>query len=238
MTDFQLSEEFRQRGPWTTRFHMRGKVWGGFFDPAADQRVPQFLAGMPLGGRLLELAPLEGGHTFLLAPHFREVLALEGRLENIARAQFIRDLLGHQHVAFVHQNLEGPNSLAWLGEFDACLCSGILYHLPRPWELLRQLRAVTPVVFIWTHYADDRELSDRQVATPVGPCPFKCYSEFGYEDMLSGLSRFSTWLRLPDLLRVIEYEYGPAIVIAQNTDRGRDNGCHVTLLARRGEEAR
>ena len=40
-------------------------------------------------------------------------------------------------------------------KFDFVLCSGILYHLPNPIELIHLISLVTENIFIWTHIYDE-----------------------------------------------------------------------------------
>ena len=57
-----------------------------------------------------------------------------------------------------------------LGRFDAVLCSGVLYHLTKPWRLFAALAALTDRLFVWTHYwggTDGLEVRDGLRVKPV-----------------------------------------------------------------------
>ena len=84
---------------------------------------------------ILELGSLEGGHTFAMAKHkeVEKILAIEGRQANIAKTNFMKQILGINNIEFLNANLESID-LAALWQFDAVYCVGLLYHLPQPWN--------------------------------------------------------------------------------------------------------
>ena len=113
------------------------------------------------------------------------------------------------------------------GTFDAIFCSGVLYHLPEPWRLLRQFPAISPRVFLWTHYCLEAD-ADMAEAGYAG----RRQSEGGPDEPLSGLSSHSFWPTLDALrqmlvdvgfvdLRILgnepEQRDGPAVTIAVST---------------------
>jgi SAM-dependent methyltransferase len=213
---------FNELGPWICQFRVGERVVGGTHDPASDDCVSRFAERLPPPGRVLELGPLEGGHTFDLAARGYDVLALEGRQDNLRRARFMQEALGVRNVEFRPADLE-TFELAHLGRFDACFCVGLLYHLPNPWFCLAQVARVTGRLFVWTHYARAEEATQLGVIGVMG----KSYPEHGLADPLSGLSESSFWadragvLRLMrqagfDQIEVIDEEThpaGPAIVL-------------------------
>lgn len=219
--DDALAAEFAARGPWVTRFVIDGRSYGGSvaFD---DPRVEWFFERFPEGGRVLELGSLEGGHTFQLAARSARVTAIEGRPQNVERARFVQGVLGVENVEFVEADLE-QTPLRTFGRFDAVFCSGLLYHLPRPWELIAQLGEVAPGVFLWTHYAKTAKTTADGVAGIW-------YSEHGRKDPLSGLSRRSFWPTLPELRRLLA-EAGLARIELVRDEPDHDHGPTVTLTA-------
>jgi len=220
-----LQTEFKKRGPWVTRFVIDGRAYGGRFDALKDGRLSQFFRQFPEAHTILELGSLEGGHTIGLAkfPGVQRVLGLEGRQANLDRARFVQTLLGVPQVDFVLENLETVD-LSRFGKFDAVFCVGVLYHLPRPWELIAQIAQVSPHLFIWTHYAADKK-ADKTIVEFRG----MEYRESGLRDPLSGLSPSSFWPTLEALtemltkhgfttIRLIEnnpsHPHGPAVTVA------------------------
>jgi SAM-dependent methyltransferase len=215
----RIERGFDRRGPWITRFQIDGHAYGGEIDLPGDSLIDQFSERMPAGSTVLELGSLEGGHSFALARHGYRVTGVEGRTENIGKARYVQGLLGDRQTRFVHANLE-QTSLTSFGRFDCVLCAGLLYHLPRPWDLLNQLPDVAPRLFLRTHYAE-------QAVVEIEGLRGRWYREIGREDPLSGLSPQSFWLTLPSLLRVLEQggfgriellgfpdnQYGPVVVL-------------------------
>src|SRR3954470_2070549 len=126
---------FRQREPWVTQFQVGGRTYGGKVSFEGDMRVRRLFEAFPNIKSILELGSLEGGQTFEMTKRPGvSVLGLEGRDYNIEKAQFAQKALKVKHAKFVHANLE-DQPLSAYGKFDAVFCSGLLYHLPRPWDL-------------------------------------------------------------------------------------------------------
>jgi SAM-dependent methyltransferase len=224
-----LAAEFARLGPWVYQFEIAGKTYGGGISAVGDVRVERFFRYAPNATTILELGALEGAHSFIFAkrPGMKRVVALEGREKNLRKARFIQDLLEIRNVEFAQANLEHA-ALKQFGKFDAIFCCGLLYHLPAPWELLSQLPAIAPLVFIWTQYAAEDEARD------IGNgLRGKTQIEGGADEALSGLSATATWLTLSslrDLLRATGYESVDVI----HDDPGHPNGPAVTIGARSG----
>jgi SAM-dependent methyltransferase len=217
-----LRSEFKSRGPWVTRFRIGDRDYGGKVDLVDDGRIERFIGAFPEARSVLELGSLEGAHSFSLARRVERVVAVEGRRENIARAEFVQSLLEIDNVTFVEADLEST-PLEQFGRFDAVFCVGLLYHLPRPWLLLDQVAAVAPSFFLQTHYAERAE----QTAEGM---PGRTYREHGRADPLSGLSSESFWLTIPALTERLE-QSGYAVEVLE-ADTSHKNGPIVTLAAR------
>jgi hypothetical protein len=197
-------------------------------------RSPQTKTGESISSSLsrprktiLEMGALEGAQTFLLARHpgVRRVLAIEGREANLRRARLVQELLQVRNVEFVQANLEEAD-LSIYGAFDAVFCCGLLYHLPKPWELIQRLPAIAPVLYIWTAYAGDQEAT----VLPNG-MRGKIHAEGGPEEPLSGLSPTATWLTLDCLLAVLR-DAGYLRVEVIHDDPHHINGHMASIGAR------
>jgi SAM-dependent methyltransferase len=202
-----------------TRFRIGGRSYGGWRDFTDDDRVRDCAERFgPC--RVLELGCLEGGHTVELARRGFEVVGIEGRKENVRRARWISRLFKTDaSVAFA--DLE-TTPLSTFGRFDLIFCSGLLYHLPRPWELIEQFPAVAPALFLSTHYAEEEE-------TTVNGVGGRWYKELGHSDPLSGLSPRSFWPTRDALVALLEANgYDVEIV----RDCAHTNGRLISLAAR------
>lgn len=222
----EINLEFEKRKPWITKFEIQGKTYGGNFDAMNDARVAQFFEQLPNVKTVLELGSLEGGHSFALAKNDQvtSVKAIEIRPANIEKAKFVQNLLGDTKVDFIEADLEKVK-LTDFGQFDAVFCSGLLYHLPKPWELLEQFKDISPNVFIWTQYADEK--SAKKV---VNGYRGKWYREGSWLDPLSGRSRYSFWLSLGSLMQILtESDFKQTFIIENNLTH--QNGWAITLAS-------
>lgn len=225
MNPDEIAAAFDTRKPWVTKFTIHGRAYGGGFDAMNDGRIAQFAREFPGVGTILELGSLEGGHSFALSrlPGVNRVVGIEGRKASVEKARFVQGLLGIGRVTFLVENLE-TYDLRSAGRFDAVFCVGLLYHLPRPWELIERISQVTRNLFIWTHYAAE-ENADKVANGYRGVT----YGEFGLADPLSGMSPESFWPTLAGLetmllkagfteIRIVEddamHAHGPAVTLA------------------------
>lgn len=221
-----MAAAFAEHGPWVTRFRLGDADYGGTFDAPNDPRLELFWRAFPDARRILELGSLEGGHTIGLArrPQVEQVLGIEGRAVNIARARLARQLFGLEKIDFVEANLESVD-LAQFGRFDAIYCTGLLYHLPEPWRLIAQFRQVANGVFLWTHCATETA-AEEVVESYRG----RRQEEGGPDEVLSGLSKDSFWPTLGSLCQMFATSGFSRIDLLQ-LDPTHPNGFAVTLAA-------
>jgi len=220
--------EFERLKPWVTKFHIAGSDYGGNFDALNDARIAQFFEIFPAVETVIELGSLEGGHSFALAqnPVVKRVLAIEGREKNIEKAKLVQTLLGDKKVEFVPGDIEKLN-FEQFGPFDAVFCSGLLYHLPKPWELIPKLARVSPNIFIWTQISEEAKAKKMREGWRG-----KIYREGGFFDPLSGLSKKSFWLSLGSLINLLTVNGYREIKIVEH-NLAHPNGAAVTLAATR-----
>lgn len=197
-------EAFTALGPWVTGFRLPSlgdELFGGSFDPSNDGRIKRFYDAFPEAsrGRVLELGSHEGGHSVVLAKRARELVALEGREDNLKRARFIKRLYGLPNLKFGQANLEAKD-LSELGEFDAVFCSGLLYHLPEPRALLEQAARVSPNLYVATRVTSE-EREGLEIRDGVEG---RSYTEGGIAKPLAGLSEDAFWPTLQGLEGLLE----------------------------------
>ena len=217
----QIQQEFDrlgERSEWLASYSIDGTIYGSGLNHDEDVRPGPFFALVPHARRILELGSCQGGGTFQLAkrPGVEEIVAVEGRDYNVEKARLVQRLLGITNVTFVEANLE-TFDLKSLGRFDAVYCVGLLYHLPKPWELLAKLKEVSDVLYLNTHYCRANCVS-RTVDGHEGAN----WREFGYRDPLSGLSNWSFWPTLKSLTKILlDAGYVPEILETDSTARGQ-----------------
>ena len=227
MTD-ELEHEFDKYKPWVTQFNIQGRTYGGSYNAAGDPRLKWFQEQFPDVQNVLELGSLEGGHSFALASlvQIKHVVAVEARRDSLQRARFVQGVLKQSKVDFIQANLENFD-LASLGSFDVVFCVGLLYHLPRPWQLVEQMSRVARGVYIWTHYArpQDAKVTRQHYRGWV-------YREWRFLfDALSGMSVNSFWPTRECLFEMLaDYGYVDTTVVEENPQH--EHGPAITLAAR------
>ncbi|GAA2848345.1 hypothetical protein GCM10010517_05620 [Streptosporangium fragile] len=209
MEPSEIERRAAELGPWVSSFEFGGAVY-----PRANgtvvtheieprtalhrQRVAEFFEAFPGAARILELGILEGADTVHLAARpGTEVVGIEGRAENLARARFVMELHGLTEVRLLLGDVETMD-LGELGEFDAVMCAGLLYHLTRPWETLADLRKVTGRLYLQTHYWNRRAETHT-----VGGYTVKTVSETYSEPRLRGLAERVLWFDRASLLTAL-----------------------------------
>jgi hypothetical protein len=151
-------------GQWTSRLpgdyaNLRAGEVPLFQDPRIQWFI-EALGGVQ-GKNILELGPLEGGHTYMLeAAGAASIVAIEANSHAYLRCLIVKEILGLRDARFLCgdfvEHLRGTTQ-----RYDACLGSGVLYHMTNPVELLSLLSQVTDRVCLWTHYYDESVLSKR-----------------------------------------------------------------------------
>ena len=144
-------------GEWSSSFPEPFKQLDAGYAPLfEDPRIEW--ATSTLGGcegqRVLELGPLESGHTWLLRRlGASSVTAIESNSRAYLRCLVVKELMQLQGT----QTLYG-DFLEYLRpcteHFDLCLASGVLYHMVNPAELIGLIAKVSDRAIIWTHYYD------------------------------------------------------------------------------------
>ena len=232
MSDPTVAAAFARHAPWVTRFRIGDHDYGGSFDALNDPRLDFFCEAFPNARRILELGSLEGGHTIGLAqrPGVEQVLGIEGRAANLARAQVAREILRVGKIDFVQANLETVD-LAQFGRFDAIYCCGLLYHLPEPWRLIAQFRSIADGVFLWTHCA-----TEEAATILTNGYRGRRHKEGGPGEVLSGLSPDSFWPTLGSLCNMLTHAGFARIHLLQN-NLNHPNGPAVIIAAFAGDSA-
>ena len=158
--------------------------WASLFPPPFDEvRVgglalwadPRVLWCEPLvggfdGKRVLELGPLEGGHTYLLETRGAAVTAVEANARAFLKCLIFKEIVGLKSTRFLCGDfMEYLRTTP--DRFDFCLASGVLYHMTQPAELIARVAEVAEKAYFWTHYYDDRILRGSAAGTIPASVP-------------------------------------------------------------------
>lgn len=124
------------------------------FDDARITWLGEVLGGFT-GLNVLELGPLEGGHsTMMEQAGANSVVAIEANTRAFLKCLCIKELFRLERTRFLLgdfvQHLERSTE-----HFDLVLASGVLYHMMDPARLLALMSKVTDRLMVWTHYYED-----------------------------------------------------------------------------------
>jgi len=197
---------------------------------------------------VLELGPLEGGHSYMLQDRgVRSVLAVEANTHAFLKCLCVKEVLGLDRVRFELGDfttyLSGADSA-----FDVVFASGVLYHMQEPVELLDSISKVTGRVYIWTHYYDPEVVRRRKdLQRKLGPVRAIQHGDVTYEGVTQaykgalrwdgfcgGSKPVSTWLTRESILEALrrfgftdirigfeepDHQNGPAFAICASKER-------------------
>jgi hypothetical protein len=126
----------------------------GNLDVFKDARIDYFCQafGDMKGRTILELGPLEAGHTYMLEEAGAKVTAVEGNYGAFLRCLTVKNLF-NLRAKFVLGDFSKMEPCEV--KYDAIVACGVLYHMADPVAFLKDLAERTDNIFIWTHYFDE-----------------------------------------------------------------------------------
>ncbi len=198
------------------------------------------------GRRVLELGPLEGGHSYRLHHSgAASVTAIEANTRAYLKCLIIKEIFGLDRVKFLCGNfLEYLKTVPT--RFDLIFSAGVLYHMLDPVDLLRMVAERTDRLYIWTHYYDDAVIQ----ASPYLSIRYLSHEPaetagFSYtlhrQDYLQSLqisgycgghSEYSNWLSRADILGALTH-FGYTDIRIANEDVAHPHGPCFDLVAMR-----
>jgi hypothetical protein len=186
-----------------------------------DDRIAEGLRalGGVAGHNVLELGPLEGGHSYMLERSgAASILSIESNSRAYLKCLISKELLGMQRVRFLHGDF-----MEYLRQdpplFDTVLASGVLYHQREPVELIYLLAQITKQVLIWTHYFDAAIIQSSPLLIPRFPGSqaaeykgfrhslhrYEYQASLAHPGFCGGNAEFSYWLGRDELLEAFRY---------------------------------
>lgn len=156
----QIIARVKELAPWFYSFDLGDGIFTPTKLPPDIQPIHQTRGAMVatairhhFGARLgrvcaLDVGCHEGYFTLMLAEMgVKSVVGLDIRPENLEKAKFVQRLRGIKNVRYQQANVEQVKR-ATHGEYDLCLCLGLLYHAENPVLVLRRLSAITREMLI------------------------------------------------------------------------------------------
>lgn len=205
---------------WVSKFpepfnHLKAGNMELFNDSRLEWALKQM--GDIKGKKVLELGPLEGGHSYTLQKHGAQVVAVEANPRAYLRCLATKQILNLNHVDFLYGDFTKYLNDENLS-FDVCVACGVLYHMCHPVELISQLAKSSSKVFIWTHYYDPVVCEENPRLTLNFKEQSKCeYAGFKHtvykhnygitsgKKFLGGPARYSNWLSREEILGACKY---------------------------------
>ncbi len=200
------------------------------------------------GQSILELGPLEGGHSYMLeASGAASVTAIEANTHSYLRCLIAKELLGMQRVKFLCGDFVEYLKSLDCGSFDIGVASGVLYHMVNPVELISLLsKSCRSHLLIWTHYYDEAwatanerqaQFPSRQEVNVEGFSHTLVRQDYGDEtlgmpEFCGGSRRYSNWMVRDELVQCLNY-FGFANVKTNFDHYDHPHGPAMTLLASR-----
>jgi hypothetical protein len=214
----------------------------GLFDDERIRWADDKLGGFA-GRRVLELGPLEAGHTYMMHKlGTAHVTAVEAHTRAYLRCLIVKETFDLSRVRFLLGDfvryLQDQEQ-----DYDIIMASGVLYHMRNPVQLIELIARRTDRLFLWTHYFDDRLVarhhplsgifSSSEVVT-VGGFEHELH-RYSYRlsrrrpSFCGGNSGYANWMRREQILDALrhfgfsdieigfdhpEHENGPAFAVA------------------------
>lgn len=187
---------------------------------------------------VLELGPLEAGHTYRLEQLGAIVTAVEANCEAYLKCLLVKELLNLRNARF----LLGDFSL-FLEEtdrnFDLIFASGVLYHMLDPLKLVELIAKRTGKCFVWSHYYDPDHYpgpkrTPRLVKHRLGNFTYHEleYPDMNYGKFWGGNKPVASWLSKDEMLNAFRlFGFDKVEVVQEHTDH--PYGACMSFAARR-----
>lgn len=233
--------------------------WSGSFPPGMkldagklafhnDQRIAWAIKqmGSLADKTVLEIGPLEGMHTYMLAKEKpKRIDAVEANRLSYLRCLVTKEILGIPRARFLL-----GDAMEWLrnGEerYDLIVASGVLYHMSEPVELLRLMAERTDAIFLWTHFFLDNSdkgepwraaFSGKMQIRELNGVAARCYERSYYNAATNsafcgGPKDRHYWLHREDIISLFA-SFGYANIEIMGEQRNHPGGPCFSLLARR-----
>lgn len=207
---------------WSSSFPAEaGNVKAGELGLFTDPRMKW--GGEMIGGfkdlDVLELGPLEAGHTYMLERGgAKSILAIEANSRAYLKCLITKEILNLRSARFqlgdfleyLHASQE---------TYDLCVANGVLYHMREPAELIYLISKVSDKTIIWTHYYDDEVIKANPEKsgyfTEVKEHSFQGFdyvtNKYNYLEALKsggfcgGTAPFSRWMYREDILACLKH---------------------------------
>ncbi len=232
---------------WSTALPSEYQAVAGKLGTYNDDRI--FWAaecfGNLAGANVLELGPLEAGHTLQLERLGARVTAIEANKLAFLRCLVVKEIVGLQ------ARFKLGDFIKWLEAsqetYDIIIASGVLYHLHDPLHFIEVAAKRSAALYLWTHFVDDEmmPLGDRRrgmIAKRPTRVDFhgvpmrlyrRTYRKAQAKDSFSGgMADAHSWMHRDDILAALRAVGFSDIQTAQE-QANHQNGPCFSVFARR-----
>lgn len=213
------------------------------------------LLGGVQGGRVLEVGPLEGGHTYILDRRgAAEVVAVEANTHAYLKCLVARELVGIPSARFLCGDairyLE--DHLAHGGRrFDLCLASGVLYHFADPVAALDLMTRSSDRLVLWTMYYDEAAIRGKEDLSVKFPSATTSVHDgfthtlyrqeyqgaLQHKGFCGGAAASSAWMTRADILAALDHLGFEVVGTGFEELDHKGNGPCICIAARRRSTA-
>ncbi len=209
------------------RIHWTNQVLGGF-----------------QGKQVLELGPLEAGHSYMMEQlGASNILGIEANERAYLKCLIIKEILDLRRTKFLL-----GDAMAYLSNpskrYDVCLASGVLYHMSEPIKMLSLLRTVAPTLVLWTHYYDQEPIKLIPVMNRrFGRAEQRHFDGHDYEiykfkykharwkkGYRAGMQTFSYWMKKDEIISALK-RFGFENIVIGSDEVNHPNGPSLLLVA-------
>jgi hypothetical protein len=233
-------------GAWSSDVPGYGFGKSGLFD---DARIYWFenQCGGFRGKQILELGPLEGGHTYMLSrAGAANITSIESNTTSFLKCLIVQNALKFE-ANFILGDFR-PYLADTTETFDVLVASGILYHMTDPVKLLQDMAKRAKSICLWTHYYDENiivsneKLNQKFEKTPIvqnfGSREVTLFKQsyltaLQWQGFCGGSAPISYWLTMDSIIGILS-DLGFEVSIGAN-DRDHPNGPAMTCFAFRPE---
>lgn len=181
---------------------------------------------------VLEIGCFEGIHTVGLSQYAKNLIAVDSRLDHVAKTLMRCAMYGYYPKVF-KCDIESPLQVTNELTADVLHHVGVLYHLKDPISHLLNIGDyIKEGLMLDTHYALPEECTSSYVVNGIS-YRYKYYQEYGVNEAFSGMYDHSKWLTLDDIISCLKISgFKKISIIEQRNER---NGPRVLLFAQRIE---
>lgn len=233
-------------GEWSSSLPKDLQLKAGSTPLFEDDRISWCISqlGDITGFKLIELGPLEGGHTYMLEQAgASSILSIEANTRAYLKCLVTKEILKLEKSRFICGDF-----VKYLGQtqehFDLSIASGVLYHMKNPAELISLLSKTADKVFLWTHYYDKEVIESDPTFSPKFPTSssenhegfqhtlhnYQYQAALDWKGFCGGSAPYSNWMSRSAILDCLKY-FGFNRIEVNFDDRNHPNGPSFALLA-------